>query len=395
MRSEMTATAREGLNKIFEFIEANNGGFDPRMEHPIEPQVARRVEQALFKDDGFLSRIKLELVDSPVGEVISPETGKRVTNRTRSQQGSNNALPFAKRRPTILGNFNRRDHYFTLEMKQDVMIYWRVLDRLLREKRTYNAIKAYERKQRRDDLITAMWNGQFAMADTDLDTYPELQDLMRGFPQYLIDVAPEQVHGITLDDTAPGGYTVDEIRIGPGAGDNGFETIAQAVHYLKNKVVHRNFRNKPGTRGFAGDDLIVNDEAKLLGAAAEKPTEAVATEILLKTLAVGSYQRERCDHLPPHFLGLINPKMMQHVVLERSVRAKYDDQNHAQMGVVSYYYKECDNVIAYPEHCAIFHPDSIKVPTQYGANGKATAWGSAETWKVVPPADAIPQSPEV
>lgn len=390
MRSEMTSTARAGLNQLFEFIENNNGGVDPRLEHNIEPQVARRIENALFADDGFLNDITLEMVDSPVGEVLSPETGKRLAKRSRSRTGSDAVLPNTKRRPTVLGNFNQRDTYFTLEMELDAMIPWRKLDRILRNKKAYQALMAFVRKQRRDDLITMMWNGQFSAEDTDLDMYPELQDLKRGFVQYAIDTAPEQVVGIKLDDLAPGGYTIDPIRLGPGAGDNGFETIAQLVHFLKNRVIHRNFRSKSTTKAYAGDDLILTDEAKLLGAGAAKPTEAVAAKLLMNTAQVGTYERKKCDHLPSHFLGLVNPEHLQHIVLENSIRARYDDQSQAHKGVISYYYKECDNAIAVPEHFAFVHPDAIELPTGYDADGKATGWAAADIeWKAELPGDLI------
>lgn len=380
--SRQTVAARNAMDRLYEFIMQFNGGIDPTKIHNIDPQYAQQIEDKTMQGNEFLESITTLGVRDIAGQIIAFDVPRTITKRTNTKQDDGSL-----RRPTDPTSMVDR-HYFCREMEQDVLIAWSYIDAWAHLPDFYTRIRKLIKFAKQRDLLMMMWNGQFAAANSDPETYGKLQDMMRGFLQYLIEVAPEKVHGITVDASAPGGYTIDPIRIGPGAGDNGFESMDEAAFYMKDIMIDRLFRNRKTIRIMAGDELVVTDKGQLMGIGNSKPTEAVAAKILLRTKQIGEFERKEADEFPMRGLMAVDPVNMQHLWQLDSVRAKYDEDSHEKKGVLSYYYKNCDNVIANPEACAAFHPDAIELPTGYDANGKATGWArSTELWNVHEAAD--------
>lgn len=363
-----TTKGRIAMDNMYEFIMQHNGGFDPTKVFNIEPEYAQKIETKLMQDNAFLSQINTMMVDQLMGDVLAFGVPDTITGRTNTLQGDGSL-----RRPTDPTALQQRS-YHCREIEQDAILTWKKIDRWGHLVDFYSRFKASVRFAQQRDMLLMMWNGQGHSATTNKADHPLLQDVMRSFPQYMIEEYPENVVGVNVDPAAPGGYTVDEIRIGPGAGDNGFENIDIAVNYLRSMHIHRLFRKRGSMRALIGDQLLIKDKQQMMGVPNTKLTERVAAQILAKTDAVGETTRAESDELPDHMIMVSELNNFSHYWLEDSVRAQYDEQSHGKKGVVNYYYKECDNVMETAEAAALFHPDSIHVPSGYDENGQATGW---------------------
>lgn len=371
----ITTTAREALDAMYEFMAAELGQ-DPRNMVNIDPEKAQTIETKLMQDNAFLSQINNQPVDAVAGEVLAFGVPNTITKRTNTAQGDGSL-----RRPADPTSLVARQ-YYCRELEQDALMTWKKIDRWAHVADFYAKFRESVRFARQRDMLMIMWNGQKATLNTDPLTYPLLQDMGRGFIQYMIDEYPDNVLGIKPSNSEPLGYSIEPIRIGPGAGDNGFENIDLAVNFLKETSIHRLFRRRKSQRVLIGDDLLIKDRAQLMGVPNTKPTERVATQLMLKNTQVGQVERAESDELPPHLIFVSELSNFSHYWLESSIRTKYDE-NHDKKGVVNYYYKECDNVMEVAEAAALFHPDAIEVPTGYDSDGNATGWAAHnEVWKI-------------
>ena len=372
-----TPKSRAALDQMYKFIAQHNGGFDPRQVFNIAPNYAQRIEEKVMQSNAFLKQINSTPVDSLTGQVLGFDVPDTITSRTTERQTDGSF-----RRPSDPTKLVDRS-FACKEIEQDPMIPWKKIDQWAgvindfypRFRRSVDFAKAR-------DMLLIMWYGQGAVANTDKNENPLLQDVQRGFVQYLISNAPSQVSGIILDAAEPSGYRVEEIRIGPGAGANGFENLDQAVNYLKSMKIDRLFRKMESQRVLVGEQLLIRDRAQMLGVAGNVATERVATQILARTASIGEVERANSDELPDHLIFVSPMDNLSHYWLPSSMRAKYDEVSHEKKGVVSYYYKECDNVVEAVEAAACFHPDAIRVPGPV-VDAVQTWIPATETWKKV------------
>lgn len=384
----MTPNSRIALDKMYAEISKAIGGRNPREVFNIDPKTAQTIEDKVMQSNDFLSKINSMPVDDLAGEILAFGVPRTITRRTNTTQGDGGL-----RRPTDPTSLVARE-YRCREIEQDTLIPWKKVDQWAHLPNFYNRWRGQVRFAQARDLLMIMWNGQKYSEDSDPVEYPELQDMQRGFFQFMIDENPDNVVGITADAAAPGGYTVDEIRIGPGAGDNGFESIDQAMFYLKDTVIHRLYRKRKTLRALVGDEILVKEKARLFGIPDSTPTEKVAREVLLKTMQVGEVERDSSDEFPMRGIFLTELDNLSHYWQRDSIRSQYDEQSHARKGVVNWYYKNCDNVLEVAEAAGCFHPDSIHLPTGYDASGKATGWAAATTgWKVDGMTRTPPEAP--
>lgn len=373
-----TLKAREALDRMYEFIMQHNGGFDPRQVFNIDPEYAQKIETKLMQDNGFLSQINSMAVDQIKGDVLAFGVPDTITARTNTTQTDG-----TMRRPTDPSGLVKRS-YECNEIEQDSILTWKKIDRWGHLVDFYARFRASVRFAQQRDMLLMMWHGQGVAANTNSTTYPLLQDVMRGFPQYMIDNYPENVLGIVVDAAEPGGYSIDPVHIGPGAGANGFENIDIAVNYLRSMHIDRLFRKRSSMRVLIGEQLLIKDKQQIMGVPNTMPTERVAASILARTEAVGETIRADSDELPDHLIMVSELDNFSHYWLEDSIRTQYDEQSHGKKGVVNHYYKECDNVMEIAEACALIHPDAVRVPGGYDANGQATSWVAAtDVWKKV------------
>lgn len=374
--SGMSPLAQSAMTHAFDIIRAQNHGQDPCRVYNVEPTIAQSIESRIQQKNDFLKRINVTAVRDLTGEVLHFDGKKPITKRTSTQQPDGSF-----RRHSNPATLVARD-YLCKDIEQDTLIKWSLIDSWAHLPKFYEKLRSYIMEIQARDNLRVMWHGQYAAADTDPDANEMLQDVQRGFIQYMIEKMPENVLGISPDALQPLGYSVDAIRVGKGAGDNGFESMDALALYLKDGLIDKNYRKNNGLRIITGDKLAFTEKNKLINAGEEAPTEGLASKILLQNQQFGEVQRMDSDEFPDHGCVVVDPKNLSHYWQRNSVRSEMNVTSHAKKGVVSHYYKNCDNVVEIVEACAMVHPDSIEVPTGYDASGNATGWASAaDTWK--------------
>ncbi len=115
------------------------------------------------------------------------------------------------------------------------------------------------------DRIMIGFHGVNAAAQTDIETYPMLQDVNKGWLQQLREQAPQQV----LKE----GKTPGKVTMGPG-GD--YENLDALVHDTKQMVDER-LRDGGDLVAIIGTDLLAADKAKLYAKQGDTPTEKSAS----------------------------------------------------------------------------------------------------------------------
>lgn len=376
--SGMSPLAQSAMQHAFDIIRAQNHGQDPGRVFNVEPTVAQSIENRIQQKNDFLKLINVTAVRDIAGEVLHFGGDKPITRRTSTLQPDGSL-----RRPSNPAELIARD-YMCQDIEQDTLIKWSLIDSWAHLPNFYQKLRNYIMGLQARDNLRVMWHGQFAAADTEVDAYGMLQDVQRGFIQYMIEKYPENILGISPDAAAPGGYTVDTIRVGKGAGDNGYESMDALALHLKDELIDKNYRKNGDLRIITGDKLAFAEKGKLINAGEEAPTEGLASKILLQNQQFGEIRRLDSDEFPDHGVFVCDPKNLSHYWQRNSVRSEYNVQSHAKKGVVSHYYKNADNVVEIVEACAGVHPDALEIPTGYDASGNATGWAKAsDTWKAV------------
>ena len=376
MSNNMTPLAVSALNHALDIISNQNGGVDATQIHNVEPSIAQSIESRIQQKNAFLQQINVTAVTSISAQVLHFGGDKMITKRTSTLQPDG-----SYRRHSNPAELIARD-YFCRDIEQDTLITWDLIDAWAHLPKFYEKLRNHIMSLQARDNLRVMWHGQFAAPDTDETLYPFGEDIQRGFFQYMIEKYPENVLGISPDLTAPGGYTVDEIRLGPGAGDNGFESADDLAFYIRDAMIHKLYRKDKAQRIIVGDKLSFAEKGRLVGSGASAPTEKIASKLLLQQHQIGELERLDVDEFPDHGVFVGVPKNFTHYWQRNSVRAEYNKTSHAKKGIMSHYYKRGDNVLEIVEAAACVHPDAIHIPTGYGDDGKATGWAPAgETWK--------------
>ena len=372
----MTPLARSALNHAMQIVMQQNGGHDPRQVFNVTPTIAQSIETRIQQSNDFLNSINVTAVRDISGEVLHFGGAGMITKRTNTIQPDGSL-----RRHSQPAHLIARD-YHCKDIEQDTLIKWDLIDSWAHLPNFYEKLRTYIMGLQARDNLRVMWHGQFAAADTDETNYPMGEDIQRGFFQYLIEKYPENVLGISPDATAPGGYTVDTIRVGPGAGANGFESMDDLSFYMRDAMVDKLYRKDKKLKIIVGDKLSFAEKGRLIGSGASAPTEKIASKLLLQSSQYGELERKDSDEFPDHGVFIADPSNLSHYWQRNSVRSEYNQTSHAKKGVMSHYYKRSDNVIEIVEATAAAHPDAIHIPTGYDNAGNATGWAPAgDTWK--------------
>ncbi len=350
----MTPEAYHVANQIFKIVQEVYGSHvKPGMQFNVTPEIAQELVKAFQLSNAFLKKVTMKGKREKVGKIVTMDATGSLSKSTGTDQGA----PYHYRRPSNPIGLSERE-YRLHENESDALIDWDTIDEWAGEAEFYPLFRELLVQVRAADLLRKAWNGQFRASHTDPVTFPLLQDNQSGWIQYMIDVAPEQVLGITPNAASPNGYDIDPIHVGEGAGDNGFESLDQLVHLMEQQMFHEYFRNKPlSTRAIVGSNLILNETGGLIGDT-QTPSERLALQTILKNHEIGGFKPERSNEFPANGLVLTDPKNLHYYYQKTSVRRSLK-QSDEMKGIVDYHYCNEGFVIGHIEGCAVAHPDAL------------------------------------
>jgi P2 family phage major capsid protein len=218
----------------------------------VEPSIAQELNDAITAKADFLQRINVIPVTEIKGEKVFIGVSGPVTGRTNTKTTDRVAKD-----ASALENST----YELSSTESDVGLPYAKIDAWAKFPDFHQRYSAAVQKQIALDRIMVGFHGVKAAAQTDIETYPMLQDVNKGWLQQLREQAPQQV----LKE----GKTPGKVTMGPG-GD--YENLDALVHDTKQMVDER-LRDGGDLVAIIGTDLLAADKAKLYAKQGDTPTE--------------------------------------------------------------------------------------------------------------------------
>jgi len=218
----------------------------------VEPSIAQELNEAITAKSDFLQRINVIPVTEIKGEKVFIGVSGPVTGRTNTKTTDRVAKD-----ASALDNST----YELSSTESDVGLPYAKIDAWAKFPDFHQKYSAAVQKQIALDRIMVGFHGVKAAAQTDIENYPMLQDVNKGWLQQLREQAPQQV----LKE----GNTPGKVTMGPG-GD--YENLDALVHDTKQMVDER-LRDSGDLVAIIGTDLLAADKAKLYAKQGDTPTE--------------------------------------------------------------------------------------------------------------------------
>lgn len=359
----MTPESRNVINRLLQHTSQQNGGVNPTRVFNVSPRIAQTIEQKIMQSNDFLKNINNVGVKEVKGSILGFGVPATITKRTKTADSMG-----SKRRPTDPTALEDRD-YECFETEQDTIITWDKIDFWAHLPNFYELYRNHVMfAQARDRLLVA-WHGQANANDTDPDTHTQLEDVNKGFFQFMIEENPANVLGWTGTAVAP-------IKIDADAADADFKSLDELTFYLRNDVLHRLYRKRNDLRIIMGDELVTHENGALLGSDEQvKPTERSALKLYLQSQEFGGTMRAESDEFPDRGIFLTEFGNLSRYFQKDTQRRKISEDDHEKKGIVEYNFVREDYVVEAAEGAACVHPDAIQFKDAAGD------WAAAsDTW---------------
>ncbi|WP_223497581.1 phage major capsid protein, P2 family [Pseudomonas sp. BF-R-16] len=224
----------------------------------VEPSIAQELNEAITAKSDFLSRINVLGVTEIKGEKLFIGVSGPVTGRTNTKTTDREAKD-----ASALDN----NLYELSPTESDVGLPYAKIDAWAKFPEFHQKYSAAVQKQIALDRIMVGFHGTHAAVQTDIEQYPMLQDVNKGWLQQLRDQAPQQV----LKEGVAGS---GKVKLGAG-GD--YANLDALVHDTKQMVDER-LRDGGDLVAIIGSDLLAADKAKLYAKQGDTPTEKERVE---------------------------------------------------------------------------------------------------------------------
>lgn len=228
----------------------------------IVPSIAQTLKDKIVEASTFLPKINILPVDELKGENILGSVSSPVTGRTDTSQPGKERTP---RNVLGLGSYS----FELLQTNADVALPYRIMDAWAKFKDFAERYARYVRERMASDMELIGWYGTSGALDTDLVANPFLQDVNKGWLQYMRDNLPANI--------LAQGATLNEIRIGEGGDwpnlDVAVNDLMQGIpEYMRKDLV-----------ALIGADLIAQEKSALYAAVGGQPTEKAQLNASLTT----------------------------------------------------------------------------------------------------------------
>ncbi|KIF65430.1 capsid protein [Pseudomonas fluorescens] len=218
----------------------------------VEPSIAQELNDAITAKADFLQRINVIPVTEIKGEKVFIGVSGPVTGRTNTKTTDREAKDASE-----LDNST----YELSSTESDVGLPYAKIDAWAKFPDFHQRYSAAVQKQIALDRIMVGFHGVKAAAQTDIEAYPMLQDVNKGWLQQLREQAPQQV----LKE----GKAAGKVTLGL---DGDYANLDALVHDTKQMVDER-LRDGGDLVAIIGSDLLAADKAKLYAKQGDVPTE--------------------------------------------------------------------------------------------------------------------------
>jgi P2 family phage major capsid protein len=309
------------------------------------PELEQRLQDKIVEQDNFLSRINVVTVGEIEGQNILGSASGPSSGRV------NTAVDGQERTPKDLLGLDTFA-YKLYQTNSDVYMRYATMDAWAKFKDLAERYSRYLQQRIANDRCLIGWYGESAAADTDLVANPMMQDVNKGWLQYMKD---KKAANILTE-----GGTLGEIRIGEG-GD--FLNLDHAVADLVDGI-------PPFLRqdlvALVGSELMGMEKSALYQAIAAKPTEKNLAHISLSSF--GGLPADTPNNFPARGLVITSYKNLSIYVQEGSWRRHLKDKPEKDR-VEDYNARNEGYVVETPDAFVGVDFTNVKVPN--GAGGWA------------------------
>ncbi|MHC8310140.1 phage major capsid protein, P2 family [Pseudomonas sp. GT1P32] len=218
----------------------------------VDPTIAQELNEAITAKSDFLQRINVIPVNEIKGQkvflgVSGPVSGRTNTKTTDREAKDASSLD--------------QDTYELSSTESDVGLPYAKIDAWAKFPDFHQKYSAAVQKQIALDRIMVGFHGTHAAPQTDIEQYPMLQDVNKGWLQQAREQIPAQV----LKE----GKVAGKVTLGAG-GD--YANLDALVHDTK-QLVDERLRDAGDLIAIIGTDLLAADKAKLYSKQGDTPTE--------------------------------------------------------------------------------------------------------------------------
>lgn len=239
------ATLQKAFAKVYKAREGAN-------YFTIEPSTAQSINASITAKSDFLERINIIPVSEIKGEKIMLGVTGPVTGRTN--------IKTTDREPKDFSSLDNNTYELSTT-ESDVCLPWAKVDAWAKfpdfHKRYSDAVE----KQIALDRMMVGFRGTHNAAQTDIEAFPMLEDVNKGWLQQTREQVPGQVISQGLE--------VGKIRLGEG----GDYANLDALVYDVTRAIDDNLRGGGDLIAIIGSDLLAHDKAVLYAKQAGTPTE--------------------------------------------------------------------------------------------------------------------------
>jgi len=258
----MRDTTRQLFSALCAVLAANYNVRSVAEAFSVAPTVAQELKDKIVEQATFLPKINVLQVDELVGENLLGFANSTVTGRTDTSQPDKERTP---RSVLGMGNYG----YKLSQTNADVALRYAIMDAWAKFPDFQARYARYVQQRMGNDMELIGWRGTSAAATTDATANPMLQDVNKGWMQYMRDSLPANI--------LTGGETTGLIKIG-GGGD--WPNLDVAVNDLLQGIPEFMRRDLVA---LIGSDLIAREKAALFAAVGGQPTEKTALAASMTT----------------------------------------------------------------------------------------------------------------
>lgn len=253
--------ARQQYNKMCKRLAKSYKVESVHAKFSVDPSVEQNLKDKIVEQSTFLPKINYITVTEMQGENILGSASQPLASRTDTSQKGKEREP-----QQILGMEPGR--YQLHQTNFDAALRYNLVDAWAKFKDLPERYQRYIQERIANDKEIIGWNGVKAAKDTDFAANPLLQDVNKGWMQYMREARSENV----LVDGAVAG----ELRIGQGGDYKSLDLLLLDMYHSVPSYMRQ------GLVALVGEDFIRHERTALMEVVSMTPTEKALYEMAMK-----------------------------------------------------------------------------------------------------------------
>ena len=230
-------------------------------EFSVDPSIEQNLKDKIVEQSTFLPKINYITVTELQGENILGSASQPLASRTDTSQKGKEREPIQ-----VLGL--EPGQYHLHQTNFDVALRYATVDSWAKFRDLPERYAGYVQRRIANDKEIIGWNGLRADKDTDFSANPLLQDVNRGWMQYMRQYKPANILGE--------GKTAGELRIGAGGDYKSLDLLVLDLYHAIPPYMRQNLV------ALVGEDFIRYEKTALLSAVTQTPTEKALYDLAMK-----------------------------------------------------------------------------------------------------------------